>query len=158
MTETPRRGGFTLLELIVTLSIVALFIGAALSFTHPRSRKIAEQFDAELQVYIRGARSLALQNDASVYLHFTPSSILLSPEITDAELSLGVPALAVPPDLELYSMSGSRWVRITKGSPYVQLFSRSGLTEPFQIRFRYEEADFEYSFDALSAMPVETEL
>lgn len=155
MTERRQRGGFTLLELIVTLSIAAIFVGTAFSFTHPRSRKVAEKFDVELQVYVRDSRTSAREKDQSVYLHFTPDSIYRSSEasVPDEEPETG--ALPVPSGFELFFAEGSRWDKITKSTPYVHLFSRSGITEPFGIRFQNEDAEFDCRFDALSALPME---
>jgi prepilin-type N-terminal cleavage/methylation domain-containing protein len=162
----PRRGrgGFTIIEIVITLSIVALLIALALGSTITLSHTRAlEEPISKVQEYAKKARNMAILEQRPYMLEILPHSVAVYSLVSTAGNTaggFGAAQAATPkgrieyfefdPDVTL---SVRRW-RATEFSPperQVWIFERSGLCEPLAVRADSAHGFIEVSFNALDA-------
>jgi prepilin-type N-terminal cleavage/methylation domain-containing protein len=158
------RGGFTIIEIVVTLSIVALLIALALgsTITLGHTRALEEPI-SKVQEYAKKARNMAILEQRPYMLEILPHSVAVYSLVSTAGNTaggFGAAQAATPkgrieyfefdPDVTL---SVRRW-RATEFSPpgrQVWIFERSGLCEPLAVRADSAHGFIEVSFNALDA-------
>lgn len=71
--RNPKSCGFTLVELLVAISIIVLLMGLVLAFMPKREVRLAAQGADQLQTYIASAKSRALRDNAPRGIRLIPS-------------------------------------------------------------------------------------
>lgn len=163
---SPRcsRRGFTLIEIVITLSIVALLIavavGSTISLGHTRA---LEEPISKVQEFARKARNLAILEQRPYMVEIMPHSVavysLVSPGGETAG-GFGAAQEAVPrgridhysfePDV-VFTVRRWRSNEFAPPSRQVWVFERSGLCEPLAVRADSAHGFVEISFNALDA-------
>lgn len=159
-----RRAGFTIIEIVVTLSIVALLIAMALGSTITLSHTRAlEEPISKVQEFAKMARNMAILEQRPYMVEIQPHSVsvysLVSTEGGTAG-GFGAAQAAAPkgrvahfefdPDVQL---TVRRWraTEFAEPSRQVWIFERSGLCEPLAVRAQSSNGFIEISFNALDA-------
>jgi type II secretion system protein H len=153
---TPGDRGFTLLEMMLVLSIlviVALMAVPATSGLVARARLKAQA--RLLQDYAASARRLAVTEGRPYEIILDERSFLLEPSGGDAgkkEDAVGSAKLA---SNVRYSVRhwGVDEFETPEGEPWV--FRPDGICEPLRVHFQNGDGWIEYSFNPLTAGPVE---
>lgn len=158
------RGGFTIIEIVVTLSIVALLIALALgsTITLGHTRALEEPI-SKVQEYAKKARNMAILEQRPYMLEILPHSVAVYSLVSTAGNTAGgfgaAQAAAPKGRIEYFefdpdvTLSVRRW-RATEFSPpgrQVWIFERSGLCEPLAVRADSAHGFIEVSFNALDA-------
>lgn len=152
MTKPSPNKGFTILEIIITLSVIALFIGASASFLHTKSSSELSEFNSELQNFIRDTK-LSAEREQSLYLHFSQDKIRRS-RLAEIDKSTAIQhEIKIPAELKIAVKSDLVWQKVEKSFNHQWLFSRSGLVEPLSIRLSMNKSEFELDFNELTALP-----
>jgi prepilin-type N-terminal cleavage/methylation domain-containing protein len=158
------RAGFTIIEIVVTLSIVALLIALALGSTITLSHTRAlEEPISKVQEFAKKARNLAILEQRPYMLEIQPHSVAVYSLVSTAGNAAGgfgaAEAAAPKGRIEYFefdpevTLSVRRW-RATDFSPpgrQVWIFERSGLCEPLAVRADSPHGFIEVSFNALDA-------
>ena len=156
--------GFTIIEIVITLSIVALLIALALGSTITLSHTRAlEEPISKVQEYAKKARNLAILEQRPYMVEIMPQSVAIFSLVSAAGNTagtFGAAQAATPkgrvdyfefdPDVVL---TVRRW-RATEFSPpgrQVWIFERSGLCEPLAVRADSANGFIDVSFNALDA-------
>jgi len=162
--STRARGGFTIIEIVITLSIVALLIALAIgsTITLSHTRQLEEPI-SKVQEFAKKARNLAILEQRPYMLEITPHSVAIFSLVSSAGESagtFGAAQAATPkgrvdyfecdPDVVL---TVRRWRAPEFAPPGQQLwiFERSGLCEPLAVRADSANGFIEVSFNALDA-------
>lgn len=153
-------GGFTLLEILIVLSIIVLFSGLfALHFDSRRSEELIAPLGREFQSLVLKAkrRSFAYRRDQ--YLVIEDRSILLteSPR-KSVPLNGPVERIKIPETVSLkirsrHLFGEDDWI---PANGFNWRFRRSGLNDPVSFRFSYDHSFLELDYDALTAVPAES--
>lgn len=147
-----RRGGFTLLEIVVSLAIVTI-LGTLFVFrfagnsAEEQLREPAE--DLRRLARMANRQSAAFRDDYRIT--FFQDGFFLSREaLTDRTLAIGGHVL--PRDsgirLEIRRFGSSRW---TQPAGDEWLFQPAGLNEPVEVRFAQPPSFIELKFDPMTA-------
>jgi prepilin-type N-terminal cleavage/methylation domain-containing protein len=161
---SSRSGGFTIIEIVVTLSIVALLIAMAMGSTITLSHTRAlEEPISKVQEYAKKARNMAILEQRPYMVEITPHSVGVFSLVSvdgNAAGGFGAAEAAAPKGrVEYYefdpdvALSVKRW-RGTEFAPpsrQVWIFERSGLCEPLTVRADSPHGFIEVSFNALDA-------
>jgi prepilin-type N-terminal cleavage/methylation domain-containing protein len=159
-----RPAGFTLVEIVITLSIVALLIAMALGSTITLSHTRAlEEPISKVQEYAKKARNLAILEQRPYMVEITPHAVALYSLVSTAGSTAGgfgaAEAAAPKGRLDYFefdadvALSVRRW-RATEFAPPTRqtwVFERSGLCEPLAVRADSAYGFIEVSFNALDA-------
>lgn len=150
--------GFTLLEIIVVLSIIALFLSSAASFIVRSKETDFNVFSVDFQNYVRETKLLAQDSDESVYIVLTRDKIWRSHQETlDASSQSDV--LEVPEGIRvsMRRKEDGLWRVTHSGNKkgVFWLFSRSGCCEVVEIKLNYGDSEYFYEYDYLTAYPKE---
>lgn len=162
--RTRPRAGFTIIEIVITLSIVALLIALAIGSTITLSHTRAlEEPISKVQEYAKKARNLAILEQRPYMLEIMPHSVAIFSLVSsagEAAGTFGAAQAAIPkgrvdyfeldPDVVL---TVRRW-RAPDFSPpgrQIWIFERSGLCEPLAVRADSAHGFIEVSFNALDA-------
>jgi len=160
---TFQSRGFSLLEIVITLSIIVLFMTSAASLITKRSNPELEEFTVQFTQLARNTKTLASKSDQSLYLLFTPSKIQQSYS-KRGEDATPYGSVKVPEGLSVFlkqkrtpAIKNSKWKRVTNENKHEEywLFSRSGVCEPIEIKFVMGDSERQFEYDPLSAYPVE---
>lgn len=144
---SPGRGGYTLLEIALVVTIIVLLIGAVVPLTsgfarEQRLRDVAR----ELLVLAKTARTEAMTSGRPMQLVFDKAAFgLLRPGDEDpsdiVDLPRGTTLTITPFGAEAAERAGGqRWI-----------FQPTGLCEPVTVRIIEEDAWLEIAFDPLTA-------
>jgi prepilin-type N-terminal cleavage/methylation domain-containing protein len=146
--NSPRHGGggFTLLEIIIALSLVAILVTASLPYLLD-SFAFAEGDRASEAIATKAleTRSLAMQSGERQRLSLTPGGI------RGMELPRGW-------NLQIRGLNDAKFHSPEKGRTWE--FTAAGLCEPLSVRLVQEGRGgriIETTFDALTAQPVHEE-
>jgi len=138
--SASRAAGFTLLEIIIALVLVAILISASLpylfdSYASAEGDRASEAITGKA----RDTRLLAIQKGEMQRLILTPS---------------GIKGMALPSGwtLEVKGLNDSKFH--SPGREQAWNFSSAGICEPLVIRLRKGDKTLETSFDALTAQPL----
>ena len=164
--DAPRRRapGFTLVEIVITLSIVAMLIAMALGSTITLSHTRAlEEPMSKVQEFAKKARNLAILEQRPYMVEIMPHSVALFSLVSTSGATAGVfgaaEAAAPKGRLDFYDfdpdvvLSVRRW-RASEFAPpgrQIWVFERSGLCEPLAVRAESVNGFIEVSFNALDA-------
>jgi len=156
--------GFTLIEIVITLSIVAMLIAMALGSTITLSHTRAlEEPMSKVQEFAKRARNLAILEQRPYMVEIMPHSVAIFSLVStagDTAANFGAAQAAVPkgrldffgfdPDVVL---TVRRWRASEFAPPERQLwiFERSGLCEPLAVRAESANGFIELTFNALDA-------
>jgi len=144
--------GFTLLEMIVAMAIIAIFVGTAASFASRRTSEEFLELESSLHAYIQDTRTLAINEQAAYYIHFKDNKFWRSKDLSIQ--SDNESAFEFPQQASLLIYIDEKWTQISKEKTYSWLFSRSGVCEPCSIRLNFDGASLETAFDPLTAIPI----
>jgi len=140
-----------LLEIIIVMSIIAMFVGAAASFAIKRENEEMLTLDREFRVLATTVKDTALSETKTQYIIFTHKGIWQA-NSPDEEFDPSKPHLPVSPEIKLAIRYDEEWLAIDKNSdPQSWLFSASGICEPISLRIEAEDAITEYDFHPLTA-------
>lgn len=142
----PRRRGFTLLEIIIALSLVAILVTASMPYLLDSFASAAADraFDA-LANKARETRTLAMQSGSRQRLSLTSAGI------KGVELPTGW-------SLQIRGLNDAKFHAPEKGRTWD--FTPAGLCEPLTLRIVEEGLggrSIETTFDALTAQPIHEE-
>ncbi|MFN0127452.1 MAG: Tfp pilus assembly protein FimT/FimU [Verrucomicrobiales bacterium] len=162
--QGSRRPGFTIIEIVITLSIVglliALAIGSTITLSHTRA---LEEPISKVQEFAKKARNLAILEQRPYMVEILPNSVAVYSLVSAAGNTAGVFGAAqeaaprgrvdyfeFDPDVAL---SVRRWRTNDFAPPGRQIwvFERSGLCEPLAVRADSANGFIEVSFNALDA-------
>jgi len=135
-----KTGAFTLLEIIIALTLVAILVSASLpylfdSFTASAGDRAAEAITAKAQEI----RKEAMESAESRKLILTGS---------------GIKGMNLPSGwrLEVKGMNDSKFHPPLRNQSWG--FNSAGICEPLALRLLYKDREILLSFDALTAQPV----
>jgi prepilin-type N-terminal cleavage/methylation domain-containing protein len=162
--RTPAQAGFTIIEIVITLSIVALLIAMALGSTITLSHTRAlEEPISKVQEYAKKARNMAILEQRPYMVEITPHSVAIFSLVSASGNTVGGfgAAQAATPkgrvdffdfDPEVV-LTVRRWRANDFAPPgrQVWIFERSGLCEPLAVRADSANGFIEVSFNALDA-------
>ena len=157
------RRGFTLIEIVVTLSLMALLITMGMISTQnlTHTRALHEPM-ARLREFAKRARNLAILEQRPYQVEITPQSVAIYSLVSSGVDAGGFgTAEAGQPQgrVDFFSwsnevgMSARRW-RAKEFAPpgrQVWIFERSGLCEPITVRVESEHGFVEMAFNPLDA-------
>lgn len=136
-------GGFTLLEIIIALALVAILFSASLpflfdSFAASEGERTMEAITAK----VRETRSEAMEKGESLRLDIT---------------STGLGSVKLPAGwrLEVRGLNDSRFHEPSRKQAWE--FNAAGICEPLSLRLSRGERQLNATFDALTALPVPDE-
>jgi len=134
---SPTRGGFTLLEIIIALSVIAILVTASLPYLFDAYASAAgDRASDAIVTQAQEARSKALESG-------TPQRLALkSNGITGVDLPSGW-------QLEVKGFNDSKFHAPLRAQ--VWEFTPSGICEPLSIRLSDHQRSITLSFDALTA-------
>lgn len=158
------RAGFTIIEIVVTLSIVALLIamaiGSTITLSHTRE---LQQPISKVQEFAKKARNLAILEQRPYMLEIMPHSVAVFSLVSAPGATVGGfgAAQAATPKgrIDYYEFDPSvvltvrRWraTAFAEPSRQIWIFERSGLCEPLAVRADSANGFIEVSFNALDA-------
>jgi|GEM_PF-446462 len=158
------RAGFTLVEIVITLSIVALLIAMALGSTITLSHTRAlEEPISKVQEFAKRARNLAILEQRPYLLEITPHAVaifsLVSAGGETASVFGAAESAALKGRLDYFDfdpdvvLTVRRWRSGEFAPPgrQVWIFERSGLCEPLAVRAESANGFIEVTFNALDA-------
>ena len=151
--------GFTLIEIILTIAILVLIIGALIPMTGSffKSESLRETA-MEVAYFVRGARTAAVTSGLPAILVVNQNSLILFPPRVDlAEEQFA--ELASPPEpkvlqlpkdtrLELMTWPDTHW---QKPEEAVWTFQASGLLTPNRVKVISGDYHIEFEFHPLTA-------
>jgi len=164
-TSTRSRKGFTLLEIIVTLSIIALFIGSAATLIAKRPNADLDNFILEFNQLARDSKVLAEKSGQARYLIFSRDTVLQVDRLVEEDRVVSK-SLQIPSGLVMHVKkhtadgSNEEWVKISRQSKntVTWLFSRSGTCELIELKLAIDESDYSSKYHVLTAQPYNDEL
>jgi len=147
MTKLPRTQGYTLIEIVLVVAIIALLIGVAipLSSGFTREQRLRDVV-RELLVFAKTARSEAMTSGRPAAVIFDKEGFGVlragDEEPSDVfDLPKGMSYVIIPYGEEKpLRPDGQRW-----------LFQPTGLCEPITFRLEHQDDWMEVAFDPLTA-------
>lgn len=173
MTSTVRRcsssRGFTLLEIVITLTFASIIIGGAIGLmrfsSSDRDLKLAS---TEIETLAKRARAAAILHQAPYAIEFTQNSVRLMPlaELLGQDLleesdpfgeqqPTGAARSSFALDggiaLAIRRWNARDWDEVGKDEVHLWRFDPDGLCEPLGLRLALEDNVAEYEFHPLTA-------
>ena len=162
--DRSHGSGFTIIEIVITLSIIALLVALALgsTITLSHTRALQEPI-SKVQEFAKKARNLAIIEQRPYMLEITPHSVSIFSLVSTAGETAGgfgsAEAAAPKGRIDHYEFDAdvTLTVRRWRGKEFelpsrqVWVFERSGLCEPLAVRASSENGYIEVSFNALDA-------
>jgi prepilin-type N-terminal cleavage/methylation domain-containing protein len=169
-----RRTGFTLLEIVVVMGVVALLFTAGLAgfYLSDDDRQLREA-SQELEVLAKRARTIATLEQKPYAIEFYDGGVRLMPfaealmEPTERELVLEmreegggeVPAASSKNSwqadedmsLSIQRWGNDQWFEVSRRSRHLWRFDPSGLCEPIAVRFDMDKSWMVVRFHPLTA-------
>ena len=141
-----KRGGFTLLEIIIALALVAILVSAALPYLFDAfANGAGDRASSSLAEKASETRSTAIESGTNQQLLLTPTGIGGSP-------------LPNGWSLQIKGLNDNKFHPPERGRTWE--FTRAGVCEPLTIRIVEEGRGgrfIETTFDALTALPIHDE-
>lgn len=136
----PARGGFTLLEIIIALALVAILVAASVPYMLDAFSGAAGDRASEAIIEkVQETRREAMDQGEKKTLVLTSSGIQGSP----------LPEGWI---LEVKGLNDSKFHAPSKNQSWD--FTKTGICEPLSLRLSSGERRIEISFDALTAQPL----
>jgi prepilin-type N-terminal cleavage/methylation domain-containing protein len=173
-TRTNGRG-FTLLELVIVMVLIGLVIGGAIGlFVISSSERQLKNIAAEMELFSKRARTLALVQQIPYALTFSEQTVRLGPLVeagySDDELrerqqfekdrgtAATTPKFTPVRETKTfsdYAISVKRWGAVNwyptkRADPQVWRFDPNGICEPVSVRLEYKSGWVEMDFHPLS--------
>ena len=161
-----RSRGFSLLEILIVLTIIVLFSGLfALRFDDSRGEELLSRASVGIKSASLKAkrRSFAFRRDQ--YIVFTANGFRITERGGEGEEPLGgfdsdreqastFKPFAVPPGvkMEILPTGATKW---TKPNRFVWSFRDSGLSDPLSVRFSVGKSYTKLTFNVLTGLPEE---
>lgn len=154
-----RAGAFSLLEMVVSLAIIAILTGYFMvRFSESQEEQLLSPPSSQLRLLSQRALRQASAYREEYTMVFTQSAMALvrgrglGGEVSEGEV---VESIAVPGEVAvlLRLAGGEKWVPADGDTWY---FRPGGLCEPIEVRFESGEAFVELAFDPLTARAEET--
>lgn len=161
-----RRGGFSLFEIVIALSIVMMMIGLTAMSVRTVSRERAlREVTATLKNFAKKARAQALQEQRAFQISFQPGAISIQALqkvdeadpyaqlfVTDSETvrAQDLKRFELPDDVavELLRWGGTEW---TPAAGHTWVFEQTGISEPITIRVSSPNGYVQMVFHPLTA-------
>ena len=144
--------GFTILELVIVLFIVALFAGSAMTLLVKSDNKEALNFEADFKNFVRDTKFYNIESKRTYYIFFDHERIWRSTE-DSFQFEPSLEHIPIPPNTLVSVNKNDSWIKVKKGAPARWLFSSSGISEPFIVRFSLDKTLVEIDFDEIAANP-----
>ena len=167
-SEPLRRGGFTLLEMMLVLVVAMMIIGSALGLLYyNRDEARLNGMVSELEVFAKRARAVASLQQRPYALEFTREGVAMMPlaeamvapedragfAMMEEERALATgradgtgvrAALALEPDtrLEILRWAAGDWRPVGPRDRHVWRFDPNGIAEPIGVRFQMENGNW----------------
>lgn len=160
------RSGFTLLEIIITLSIIAILMGSAFfAFSTDQPTAVV---DTKGQIETLGSttqrRSVALGRPHYVIIRHDAiwATELIEPDddLGKMEPSSSIAIVKIPPEIKLScKREDADWLSMTERTdPVIWVFSRSGLCESFSFLLEDDKgAAYEMTVNPITGNFIETD-
>jgi prepilin-type N-terminal cleavage/methylation domain-containing protein len=157
-----RRSGFTLIELVLAMSIVVMLIGMTVMAVGRTSiEKKFQEPAAKLKEFARRARNAAVLEQRPYQVEITPRSLVLTPQrFVGPDSGPGAAPSSSQGNFERFDIDADvefavrRWNSKNfqpEGSSFVWKFQHSGLSEPITVRVEGAEGWIEMTFNTLDA-------
>ncbi|GAA5484352.1 prepilin-type N-terminal cleavage/methylation domain-containing protein [Haloferula sargassicola] len=175
-TSDRRRGGFTLLEIIIVLALAMMVIGGALAGLYiNRDEGRLNNATVEIEALAKRARTMASLQQRPYALEFLPKQVnllpyadaLIEPDERDAfaeddpEASSGATeSYQIDDDFLLLvrRWATGQWDPVERNDRQVWRFDPQGICEPLGVRFEMENGNWiAILFNPLTAAIAETE-
>lgn len=147
-SKSRSHSGFTLLELILVMAVIAIIAGTAVSFVFTPQQADHIALDRDLKLFVRNSRQTAVYSDTSVYLFISHKGIRRSGSVDKESASEW---LHFPEGTTVKLQQNGQWNSLNKQAQHRYLISRSGLCEPINLKISIGKSEFEYAFQALNA-------
>lgn len=175
-TSDFRRGGFTLLEIVMVIAIAAIITGGALAFMYYSSdERVLRDTSGEVEVMAKRARTAAILQQTPYALEFRKDSIRLLPlaeagrddrQILD---DVGITTnddvtvqTKYPPireehilhegmQVSILRWNTVAWIPIIRDAVQIWRFDPDGLCEPISVRYTIEKGWAEDTYHPLTA-------
>lgn len=177
---TDRRGGFTLMEMVMVLAISGLVMaGAVAMMVYSSDKRRLQRASGEIEVFAKRARMISMLQQKPYALQFAPGKIRLMPlaEAVGAEALSSTPRsalkesateeeaaaaavvapvhdeIALEEDFGLFvrRWGSDSWLPMDDRQPQVWRFDPGGLCEPVSVRLTLQESWIEQVYHPLTA-------
>jgi prepilin-type N-terminal cleavage/methylation domain-containing protein len=178
-TRSPRPSqGFTLIEIVLVLTLIAVMVGGALGFmVASDDERVLRRSSVEIEALAKRARALAALQQRPYALEFYEQTVSLMPlaeamiDPRDRENALArqeemaaesaVPASGFAPvranwtvdeDLQMFvrRWASDVWLPVDAKNRHVWRFEPEGFCEPIGVRFQMEKSWVEAEFNPLT--------
>lgn len=178
--QSPRRrGGFTLLEIVIVLSLSGLIVGGSLAIMNGRSseQRLVE-VSGKLEDLARRARTIAVVQQTPYVVALTEEGFFLHPwvedgldeaEVAQLDLQLAETGVRRKPmrdkvlldedfTFEVMRWGTTRWSPLSRGARQVWRFDPNGLCEPITVKFEFPDGWIQQEYHPLTASVREEEM
>lgn len=161
INTTSQRHGFTLLELMITLALIAIIAGSSMLYIGTNQNSDLAELRVSTINLVRNARALAANKNQAQYLNLSSTELWIDASAAARdELDHSPPQhsrVTIPANVETYFSledSGS-WSRLGS-NPHRWCIASSGLSETVRIKFQMEDgAQEELEFHPFFSSPLE---
>lgn len=163
VTGKPRSRGFTLLETIIVLGIMAMFLGFfVVRFDDSRTEEILTEAADNIRLAALKAKRESYAFRKNRFIRFGPRGFELADSPGDGPAGVGmvfrednaeyfpVPSGVV---MEVWPPGAVKWQKLTQD--YVWTFRESGLSEPLGVRFSVGNSYTILRFNVLTGLAEE---
>lgn len=174
--RTDARGGFTLLEIVVVIALIAIVLGSAVGAMYLNSEeRILTDASGEVELLAKQARTTAIFKQTPYALEFRegvarvlPLALAGMDEKTTAggrriggekELPPATAEYHWDPEIHLSvrRWNSTEWLSVGKKAIHVWRFDPEGISEPLSIRYNTEKSWLEDTFHPLTATIQDTQ-
>lgn len=172
---SDRRGGFTLIEIVLAMLIASILIGGAIGFmVYSSDERVLRDVSGEVEILAKRARTTSVLQQTPYALEFRDGVVRLMPlaeagadeQLTALGRSIGgVTAeprsgkspvraeFAFPVDMNvvLRRWNSETWLTTEKNSLHIWRFDPDGLCEPITLRYEINESRAQDTFHPLTA-------
>ena len=176
-----RVSGFTLIEMVIVLAILALFIGGAATYSFVNSTERSfKETAGEIEILAKRARTMALLNQIPYAIEFRPGSVRLLPfaeaGVIETKTALGQTvggekihedstrggtrtSISVPDNLQVFirRWNTDEWLPMGDRFVHVWRFDADGLCEPISVRLTVGSSYYQDIYHPLTASVCDTE-
>ncbi len=149
-----RRKGYSLLEILITLAILALFSGIfLLSFDDGEAEEVLSRCSIGVQNLALKAKKRSYAYRREQYIVVSPGSIMLSDSaVTQNEADAAsqvIETVEIPSEVrvEVLAPGESKWQKLNE---LVWTFRDSGLSDPVGLRFSHGRSYTQLTFNVLT--------
>jgi prepilin-type N-terminal cleavage/methylation domain-containing protein len=173
-TSDRHPAGFTLLEIVVVLTVAAILMGGAVGlFAFNSNERALNDASGEIELLAKRARTMAILQQTSYALEFQDGVVRLMPfavavasdgdrkssrsrrfsDEEQAAMSSDEREIFLKDGmaLSIRRWSSEKWLKVEKNSAHVWRFDPDGLCEPITVRLTVDESWSEDSYHPLTA-------